>query len=63
MKRINVTNLVPGMQFFFDEEYGGDGGVVTVAEYPVEAFGLVDVRVKEYDFDLSFMDHMMVQLA
>jgi hypothetical protein len=60
---VSVLSLAPGMRFVFDEEFGGEGDIVTVAQYPMEAFGLVDVPVEEYDFHLSFMDYMKVRLA
>lgn len=60
---VRADRLRPGMRFYFDEKFGGEGDVVTVASAPRNSFGLVDIEVEEYDFDLEFLDSQMVRLV
>lgn len=59
---VRADRLKPGMRFYFDEKFGGEGDVVTVVSSS-NAYGLLDIEVEEYDFALGFLDSQMVRLV
>ncbi|MDN5895399.1 MAG: hypothetical protein L0H93_15415 [Nocardioides sp.] len=60
--RVPVTRLRAGQRFYFDDEFGGEGDVVTV-ESQHSSFGTVEVWTAEYDFGLEFMQEQLVTMA
>lgn len=60
--RLAVTELRGGNRFYFDDEFGGEGDIVTV-ESQHDFFGTVEVWTVEYDFALEFQRGQMVTLA
>lgn len=60
--RLAVTELRAGARFYFDEEFGGEGEIVTV-ESQSDTFGNVEVWTEEHDFALQFERGQWVTLA
>lgn len=60
--RLAVDELRPGTRFYFDEEFGGEGDVVTV-ESQATLFGTIEVWTEERDLPLEFQHGQWVTLA
>lgn len=54
--------LAPGECFYFAEEHGGEGQLVTVKSVR-DAFGTVSVEVEEFDHELDYGHNQMVTMA
>lgn len=60
--RLSVDSLRPGSRFYFDDEFGGEGNIVTVESH-TNLFGTIEVWTEEYDFPLEFQRGQWVTLA
>ena len=61
--RKSVEALKPGDRFIFDEEFGGEGEVVTATGPATNLMGTRVLTTEELDFDLEFATNAWVKIA
>lgn len=61
--RKTVENLKAGDRIIFDEEFGGEGEVVTAEGPAMNLMGTRVLNVEELDFPLEFATNAWVKIA